>query len=953
MYKNNLEKNYQPKFIEMKLYNKWDSGGLFLPSGIGHSFSIMIPPPNITGNLHMGHAFQHTLIDTLVRWKRMQGYNTLWQFGTDHAGIATQILVEKNLFYDEKKSRNDIGRNEFIKKIWEWKIKYNENITRQIKRMGSSVDWSRQRFTLDKNFSKLVQKIFISLYDEGLIYRGKRLVNWDPFLLTAISDLEVINIEENSSLWYFRYPFFDKYITTKEGKNYIVVATTRPETILGDTCVAVNPKDKRYEYLIGKFIKLPLVDRKIPIIADTYVKPEFGTGCIKVTPAHDFNDYDIGKRNDSILINILTKEAKIRSKLEIYSYKNKIINKLNTNLPQRYIDLYIKDARKIIINDMNKMGLLEKIEDYTLKVSYGERSGVIIEPLLTDQWFINIESLSKPAIKAVEKGYIQFIPNNYENMYLSWMKNIKDWCISRQLWWGHRIPAWFDDKDNIYIARNENEVREKYKLKMNINLRQDNDVLDTWFSSGLWIFGAMDWPNLTEDLFNFYPTTTLITGFDIIFFWVARMIMMSLKFTKQVPFNIVYVHGVVIDNKGKKMSKSKGNVLDPIDLIDGITIDDLIKKRIINIKNSKKIKEIIKNTKIEFPYGIKKYGTDALRYNFLSIASTGRDIQFNIKTLDGYNNFCNKLWNAARYVLLNIKGKDCGKYNTSIKLTLLDIYIISIIQKLKIKITNALKEYRFDNAAKVLYEFIWNEYCDWYIEYSKFILEDKKNNIYKLGTRNILIYVLENILLLAHPMIPFITEEIWQCFIQLYSNTDNRNNFSIMNNKWPVAYINKINKYAIEDIEWLKNVIHTIRNIRSEINIYPNKLLVIYILGGNEKDQLRFIENMHLIYKFTKLSYVNFVKKIINISFFNRVGNMELHILINKMIINKQTEIEIIKKNIIKKKIIIKNIAYKLINQYFMNKAPILLLKKDILILKENKYIYIHFIKKFKIIENI
>ena len=689
-----MEKTYQPEQIETRWYERWEAENRFAPTGQGAPFSIMIPPPNVTGSLHMGHAFQDTIMDTLTRWKRMQGNNTLWQVGTDHAGIATQMLVERKIAAEEGKTRHDLGREAFTDKVWEWKHESGGHITRQLRRMGASVDWSRERFTMDDGFYKAVQEVFVRLHEEKLIYRGKRLVNWDPTLHTAISDLEVENKEQQGSFWHFRYPLADG-VKTDDGKDYLVVATTRPETLLGDTGVAVNPDDERYASLVGKFIELPLVGRRIPVVADEHADMEKGSGCVKITPAHDFNDYEVGKRQNHLLINVFSKDATILERAEIFDLKGQPQPDEDATLPAKYAGLDRFEARKQVVADMDALGLLEQVEAVNNTLPYGDRSGDVIEPLLTDQWFVAVESLAKPAIEAVENGDIQFVPKNYENMYFAWMRDLQDWCISRQLWWGHRIPAWYDAEGNVYVARSEAEVREKHELGPDVPLTQDEDVLDTWFSSGLWTFGTLGWPEQTPELETFHPTNVLVTGFDIIFFWVARMIMMTLKFTKQVPFKTVYVHGLVRDGQGQKMSKSKGNVLDPIDLIDGISLEELLEKRTGNMMQPKQAKAIAKATKEEFKDGIEAHGTDALRFTFLSQATTGRDIKFDMNRLDGYRNFCNKLWNASRYVLMNAEGEDCGTDGSDVELSLADRWIISQLQRTEVQVTKAMEEYRF------------------------------------------------------------------------------------------------------------------------------------------------------------------------------------------------------------------------------------------------------------------
>src|SRR5690554_2049456 len=759
-----MDKTYQPHAIESSWYQTWEQNNYFAPQGSGESYTIALPPPNVTGSLHMGHGFNNSIMDALIRFRRMQGRNTLWQPGTDHAGIATQMVVERQLAA-QGQSRHDLGRDKFLEKVWEWKEESGGTITSQIRRLGSSVDWSRERFTMDEGMSAAVQEAFVRLHQDGLIYRGKRLVNWDPKLHTAISDLEVENHDETGSLWHLRYPLADG-ATTAEGKNYLIVATTRPETMLGDTAVAVNPEDERYKALIGKFVELPLVGRRIPIVGDDYCDPEFGTGCVKITPAHDFNDYEVGKRHNLPLINVLDKDAAVLASAQVFNVDGSVNAEVDATLPAAYAGLDRFEARKRIVEDFDAAGLLEKIEPHSLKTPKGDRSGVVIEPWLTDQWYVSTKPLAEPAIAAVEDGRIQFVPKQYENMYFSWMRDIQDWCISRQLWWGHRIPAWYDEAGNVYVGRDEAEVRAKYDLGDAV-LRQDDDVLDTWFSSALWTFSTLGWPEQTDDLKTFHPTDVLVTGFDIIFFWVARMIMMTMHFLKdehgkpQVPFKTVYVTGLIRDEEGQKMSKSKGNVLDPLDMIDGIDLATLVKKRTANMMQPQLEAKIKQRTEKQFPHGITAHGTDALRFTFLSLASTGRDVKFDMGRVDGYRNFCNKIWNAARYVIMNTESQDCGTHGGDFELSLADQWIIEQFNDTVKQFRTALDNYRFDQAASIAYEFTWNQFCDWYLELTKPVLF-KGTEAQLRGTRHTLITVLEQLLRLLHPLLPFITEAIWQ-----------------------------------------------------------------------------------------------------------------------------------------------------------------------------------------------
>ncbi len=832
-----MEKTYNPHAIEQRWYQTWEARGYFAPNQTGDAnYCIMIPPPNVTGSLHMGHGFNNTIMDTLIRYHRMKGDRTLWQPGTDHAGIATQMVVERQLEAEQRK-RHDLGREKFIERIWEWKQESGGNITRQLRRLGSSLDWQHERFTMDEGLSEAVKEVFVRLYEEGLIYRGKRLVNWDPKLHTAVSDLEVLSEEENGFMWHIRYPL-------SNGQGHLVVATTRPETLLGDCAVAVNPTDERYRHMIGELLELPLTGRRIPIVADEeHVDPEFGTGCVKITPAHDFNDYGVWQRHrDEIsiseqahggLINIFTIDAAIRPN---EAEEGQLI-------PEKYVGLDRYEARKRIVADLEGQGLLLKVDEHKLMVPRGDRSGAVIEPFLTDQWYVKIAPLAKPAIEAVESGRIRFVPDNWKNTYYEWMRNIQDWCISRQIWWGHRIPAWYDDEGNVYVGRDEAEVRRTHQLSDDYPLRQDEDVLDTWFSSALWPFSTLGWPEQTERLKNFYPTSVLVTGFDIIFFWVARMIMMGLKFMDDVPFHEVYVHGLVRDSHGDKMSKSKGNVLDPIDLIDGIELEALVQKRTSGMMQPQLAKKIEQQTRKEFPDGIPSFGTDSLRFTFAALAATGRDIKFDMGRIEGYRNFCNKLWNASRYVMMNVEGQDCGvgaaktghsQPVSELERSLADRWILSRLQKAKQAVADAIEGYRFDHAAQAIYEFTWNEYCDWYLELCKPVLNDPNaSEAAKRGTRRTLVRVLENLLRLAHPIMPFITEEIWQRAAPLAGVEGD----TIMNRPFPTRRESLIDEAAEQEMNWVMQFILGIRKIKGEMNIAPAKQVPVLLANASETDR--------------------------------------------------------------------------------------------------------------------
>jgi valyl-tRNA synthetase len=897
-----MEKTFQPADIESRWYQHWEKSGYFAPSGEGTPYSIMIPPPNVTGSLHMGHGFQEAIMDALIRYHRMRGFNTLWQVGTDHAGIATQMVVERQL-EAEGTSRLDLGREAFIERVWDWKAHSGGTITQQLRRLGSSMDWSRERFTMDPGLSNAVQEVFIRLYDEGLIYRGQRLVNWDPALHTAISDLEVISEEEQGKLWHLRYPLVS-------GEGHLIVATTRPETMLGDTAVAVHPEDERYAHLVGQEIELPLTGRRIPVIADDYVDREFGTGCVKITPAHDFNDYEVGQRHGLAMINIFTDDAAI-----------------SEQAPAEYRGLDRFEARERVVADLDAQGLLEGVEDHTLKVPRGDRSGVVIEPYLTPQWYVDAKTLAGPAIAAVESGAIEFVPRQWENTYFAWMRDIQDWCISRQLWWGHRIPAWYDDEGNILVGADEADVRRKYGVPPETALRQDEDVLDTWFSSALWTFSTLGWPEETEELKTFHPSTVLVTGFDIIFFWVARMIMMTLHFRDEVPFHQVYVHGLVRDSHGQKMSKSKGNVLDPIDLIDGIDLDSLIAKRTTGMMQPQLAAKIEKMTRKEFPEGIAGYGTDALRFTYYSLASTGRDIKFDIGRIEGFRNFCNKIWNASRYVLMNCESQPCGAGDEAWELGLADRWIISRLQETEAEVARAFAGYRFDLASQAIYDFIWNEYCDWYLELSKPVLWDEEADAaVKTGTRRTLIRVLESALRLLHPMMPFITEEIWQRVAPLAG----KQGATIMLQPYPEADDKKIDTSASADIEWLKHVIDGIRTIRGEMAIPPGTAISVLLRNGDDNDKNRLNDNAQYLKKLARLSGIRFLEEgeAAPVASAAIVGDLEILVPMAGLI-DKDAELARLQREIDKLEKDCARTASKLDNRSFVDKAPAAIVAKE------------------------
>ncbi len=817
-----MEKTYSPELIEAKFRDIWEQGDYFssqLNSNSQNAYSIVLPPPNVTGSLHMGHAFQHTIMDVLTRYHRSKGNQTLWQPGTDHAGIATQMVVERQL-ERQNISRHDLGREKFTEKVWDWKHHSGGTITSQMRRLGTSVDWERECFTMDKSLSGAVQKVFIELYNEGLIYRGKRLVNWDPVLLTAVSDLEVISTEEEGSLWHIRYP-------VSNSDEVMVVATTRPETMLGDSAVAVHPDDARYQHLIGKMIDLPLTNRQIPIITDDYVDMEFGTGCVKITPAHDFNDYEIGQRHSLENINILTDDAKI-----------------NRNAPKAYQNLDRFIARKAVVKDLDKQNLIERIDSHTMMIPRGDRTNSVIEPYMTDQWFVKIKPLAEPAINAVKNGDIRFVPANWEKTYFNWMENIEDWCISRQIWWGHRIPAWYDKTGKIYVAKNLKEAQKQ--AGNGVELTQDEDVLDTWFSSALWPFSTLGWPDKTPELSRFYPTSVLVTGFDIIFFWVARMIMFGIKFAGNVPFKDIYITGLIKDGHGQKMSKSKGNVLDPIDLIDGISLEELLDKRTQGMMQPELASKIKNQTKKEFSSGIPPFGTDALRLTFTALASFGRDIKFDLKRVEGYRNFCNKLWNASRFVLMKLESRSI---NFNATLSTPDNWILSRLQHTKIAVEKHLSDYRLDLMSQTLYEFVWHDYCDWYLELSKPLLDNKET---RPGCEATLIIVLSEILTLLHPIIPFITEEIFEQCRGLNNDKSER----LITKPYPEIDETLISQKSELEIAWLQEFILGVRKIRGEMNIAPGKPLDCFIQNLNTVDKAYIKNNLSIISTLAKLESI-------------------------------------------------------------------------------------------------
>lgn len=927
-----LAKSYQPAQIEQNWYHYWEDRGHFAPAGEGDPYCIMIPPPNVTGRLHMGHAFQDTIMDTLIRYHRMKGDNTLWQPGMDHAGIATQMVVER-LINQEGKTRHDYGREAFVEKVWNWKHESGGTITQQLRRMGASVDWENERFTMDDGLSDAVKDVFVSLYDKGIIYRGKRLVNWDPVLHTALSDLEVISEEEQGSMWHIRYPIVGS-------DEYVTVATTRPETLLGDAAVAVHPDDERYRDLLGKFLKLPLTDRLIPVIADEYVDPEFGTGCVKITPAHDFNDYQVWKnhRDEAVmqalphggLINIFTDNAEVRGNDDDEGGL----------IPARYVGMDRYDCRKLAVEDLQSQNLIEKIDAHKLMVPRGDRSNAVVEPYLTDQWYVDLTRdqledgrpggkavITDPSIDVVRSGQIKFVPENWSNTYYQWLENIEDWCISRQIWWGHRIPAWYDDEGGVYVAETEVAVREKYNLSTDVVLKQDDDVLDTWFSSALWPFSTLGWPEQTERLKTFYPTSVLVTGFDIIFFWVARMIMAGVVFMEEIPFHEVYIHGLVRDSHGQKMSKSKGNVLDPIDLIDGIDLESLLAKRTEGMMQPHLREKIAQQTKEDFPDGIVAYGTDALRFTFAAMATTGRDINFSTGRIEGYRNFCNKIWNATRFVLMNTEDEDCAGHHDNYQLTTVDKWIVSRLQHAELEVIRGFESYRFDRSATAIYEFIWNEYCDWYLELTKPVLNSDDTPVeIKVGTRRTLVRVLEAAMRLAHPIMPFITEEIWQKLAPLAG----KDGETIMRESYPIAEQDKIDVDAQAGIEWVQAFILGIRKIRGEMDIAPGKPLDVYLVNASKKDKSAAIEHAALLKFVGRVNEISILKNEADApeSAVALIGDLKVLIPLAGLI-DKEAELARLNREIEKAEANIKRTRGKLSNANFTDKAPVAVVEKE------------------------
>ncbi len=895
-----MDKAYSPADIEARIYAHWEACEYFAPSGKGVPYSIVIPPPNVTGTLHMGHAFQDTIMDALIRFHRMRGFDTLWQPGTDHAGIATQMVVERQL-NAAGESRAALGREAFEQRVWQWKETSGGMISKQMRRLGASVDWRREVFTLDPALSQAVVEVFVRLYEEGLIYRGKRLVNWDPVLKTALSDLEVVADEESGHLWHLRYPLCD-------GSGYLVVATTRPETMLGDAAVAVHPDDARYRHLIGRKVRLPLAERELPIIGDAYVDPEFGSGCVKITPAHDFHDYEVGQRHGLPLISIMTLDAT-----------------LDDSVPLSYRGLDRFAARQKVIADLDAMGLIERVEPHKLTVPRGDRSNAVLEPLLTDQWFVDIKPLAAPAIRAVEEGQVRFVPDNWSGVYFEWMHKIRDWCISRQLWWGHRIPAWYDPAGRWYVARSEAEARSAHGLDPSIPLRQDEDVLDTWFSSALWPFSTQGWPGKTPALSSYYPTAVLVTGFDIIFFWVARMIMMGLKFTGEVPFRTVYIHGLIRDQEGQKMSKSKGNVIDPLDIVDGITLDALLAKRNSGLMQPQMKAGIEKATRKQFPEGIAAYGTDALRLCFARLATQSRDLRFDMAKVEEYRNFCNKLWNAARYVLMNVEGQDLNAEGAEYSLA--DRWIRARLAAMLGRIESGFAEYRFDTVANALYEFTWHEFCDWYLELSKAVLQSEAAGpAAKRGTRHTLIHTLETLLRALHPLAPFISEEIWQR-VRVSAGVAGE---TIMRAPFPTATAAPADARAEPEMRWVMEFILGIRQIRGEMDIAPSRKLETLLHNASPMDREYLERNLHYLRRLAGIEAARVLgaEEAAPISAVALLGNLEILVPM-KGLIDPTAELERLAKRLHRAELDFSKLEVKLSNSQFAKNAPPEVVAKD------------------------
>jgi valyl-tRNA synthetase len=895
-----MDKAYSPAEIEARIYAWWEAAGFFAPSGKGPAFSIVIPPPNVTGTLHMGHAFQGTIMDALTRFHRMRGFDALWQPGTDHAGIATQMVVERQL-NAAGQSRVELGREAFVKRVWQWKETSGGTIAKQMRRLGASVDWQRDVFTLDPGMSLKVTEVFVRLHEDGLIYRGKRLVNWDPVLKTALSDLEVVADEEQGSLWHLRYPF-------AEAPGYLVVATTRPETMLGDAAVAVHPDDERYRHLIGRKVRLPLADRTLPIIGDAYVDPAFGSGCVKITPAHDFNDYELGLRHNLPMINIMTLDAA-----------------LNDNVAPAYRGLDRFAAREKILADLDVLGLIERIEAHKLTVPRGDRSNAILEPLLTDQWFVDIKPLAAPAIRAVEEGRVRFVPETWTGVYYDWMHKIRDWCISRQLWWGHRIPAWYDADGRCYVARSEAEARRVHGIDASVALRQDEDVLDTWFSSALWPFSTLGWPEKTRALQTYYPTSVLVTGFDIIFFWVARMLMMGLRFMDDVPFRRVYIHGLIRDQDGQKMSKSKGNVIDPLDIVDGISLEALLDKRTTGLMQPQMRTAIERATRKQFPQGIAAYGTDALRLSLARLATQSRDLRFDMAKVEEYRNFCNKLWNAARFVLMNAEGHDLDAAGAEFSLA--DRWIRSRLAGMLSRIEAGFSEYRLDAVANALYEFAWHEFCDWYVELSKPVLQsDDAPAAAKRGTRYTLINTLEILLRALHPLAPFISEEIWQKVrVSAAASGD-----TIMHTDFPSASALPADAHAEPEMRWVMDFILGVRQIKGEMDIPLNRKLEVLLQNAGPRDLSHLGRNLHYLVRLAGIEPPRLLgaAEAAPISAVALLGNMEILVPM-KGLIEPEAELERLAKRLRKTEIDLSKLETKLGNSQFAKNAPPDIVAKD------------------------